>query len=85
MPKNYFKSTNFANFEKIFHNFGRSDNDLVKKCLFSIYAEVVLCPTRSKNLGWYLRKMHLLLVYSTKFVAVAKAKTVQNMHPNLLH
>jgi hypothetical protein len=84
-PKNDFGSKYFANFEEVVHNFGRSDNFLVKKCLFSIYADVVSCPTWSKNLGWYLRKMHLLLVYSTKFVAVAKAKTVQNMHPNLLH
>ena len=27
MPKNDFESTNFANFEEVVHNFGRSDND----------------------------------------------------------
>ena len=44
MPKNDFESTNFANFEDVIHNFGRSDDDMiyvVKKCLFSIYADVV--------------------------------------------
>ena len=33
MLKNDFESTNFANFEEVVHNFGRSDY-LVKKCLF---------------------------------------------------
>ena len=40
MPKNDFESKIFANFEEVVHNFGRSDY-LVKKCLFSIYADVV--------------------------------------------
>ena len=40
MPKIDFESTNFANFEEVVRNFGRSD-DLMKKCLFSIYADVV--------------------------------------------
>ena len=29
MPKNYFESTNFANFEEVVHNFGRSDDDMI--------------------------------------------------------
>ena len=29
MPKNDFESTNFANFEEVVHNFGRSDDDMV--------------------------------------------------------
>jgi hypothetical protein len=29
MPKNDFESTNFANFEEVVHNFGRSDNDMI--------------------------------------------------------
>ena len=29
MPKNDFESTNFANFEKVVHNFGRSDDDVI--------------------------------------------------------
>ena len=29
MPKNDFKSTNFANFEDVVHNFGRSDDDMI--------------------------------------------------------
>ena len=43
MQKNDFKSTNFAIFEEVVHDFGRSDddNDLVKKCLFPIYAHMV--------------------------------------------
>ena len=28
MPKNDFESTNFEKFEEVFHNFGRSDNDM---------------------------------------------------------
>ena len=28
MPKNDFESTNFANFEEVVHNFGRSDDDI---------------------------------------------------------
>ena len=37
MPKKDFESTNFANFEEVVHNFGRSDDDicLVKKMLIS--------------------------------------------------
>ena len=29
MPKNDFESTNFANFEEVVHNFGRSDDDMI--------------------------------------------------------
>ena len=29
MPKNNFESTNFANFEEVVHNFGRSDDDMI--------------------------------------------------------
>ena len=29
MPKYDFESTNFANFEEVFHNFGRSDDDMI--------------------------------------------------------
>ena len=29
MPKNYFESTNFDNFEKVVHKFGRSDDDMI--------------------------------------------------------
>ena len=29
MPKNDFESTNFANFEEVVHNLGRSDNDVI--------------------------------------------------------
>jgi hypothetical protein len=29
MPKNDFESTNFANFEEVVHNYGRSDNDMI--------------------------------------------------------
>ena len=29
MPKNDFESTNFSNFEKVLHNFGRSDDDTI--------------------------------------------------------
>ena len=29
MPKNDFESTNFANFEDVVHNFGRSDDDMI--------------------------------------------------------
>ena len=29
MPKSYFESMNFANFEGVVHNFGRSDDDMV--------------------------------------------------------
>ena len=29
MPKNDFESTNFANFEEVVHNFGRSDDDII--------------------------------------------------------
>ena len=38
MPKDDFDSTNFANFEEVVHNFGRSDDDI---SLFSIYADMV--------------------------------------------
>ena len=31
MPKNDFTSTNFANFEGVVHNFGRSDDDMIKR------------------------------------------------------
>ena len=48
MPKNDFKSTHFANFVEVVLNFGRSD-DLVKKCLFSIYADLVLMPNLIKT------------------------------------
>ena len=47
-----FESTNFANFEEVIHNFGRSDDDMisgVEKCLFSIYGDVFWCPTWSKK------------------------------------
>ena len=42
MLKNDFESQNFAIFEDVVHNFGRSDDDMiyvVKKSLFSIYAD----------------------------------------------
>ena len=29
MPKNDFESTNFAIFEEVVHNYGRSDNDII--------------------------------------------------------
>ena len=29
MPKNDFESTNFANFEEVVHNFGKSDDDMI--------------------------------------------------------
>ena len=29
MPKNDFESTNFANYEEIIHNFGRSDDEMI--------------------------------------------------------
>ena len=29
LPKNDFESTNFANFEDVVHNFGRSDYDMI--------------------------------------------------------
>ena len=29
MPKNDLETTNFANFEEVVHNFGRSDNDMI--------------------------------------------------------
>ena len=29
MQKNNFESTNFANFEEVVHNFGRSDDDKI--------------------------------------------------------
>ena len=29
MPKNDFDSTNFANFEDVVHNFGRSEDDMI--------------------------------------------------------
>jgi hypothetical protein len=29
MPKNDFESRNFANFEEVVHNFGRSDDDMI--------------------------------------------------------
>ena len=29
MPTNDFESTNFANFEEVLHNFGRSDDDMI--------------------------------------------------------
>ena len=29
MPKNDYKSTNFANFEDVVHSFGRSDDDMI--------------------------------------------------------
>ena len=29
MPKNDFESTNFASFEEVVHNFGKSDNDMI--------------------------------------------------------
>ena len=29
MPKNDFESANFANFEGVVHNFGRSDDDMI--------------------------------------------------------
>ena len=29
MPLNYFESTNFANFEEVVHNIGRSDGDMI--------------------------------------------------------
>ena len=36
MPKNDFESTNFAKFEEVVHNFGRSDDDrFSEKMLFS--------------------------------------------------
>ena len=38
MLKNYFEIQNFAIFEKVVHNFGRSGHDLVKKCLLPIDA-----------------------------------------------
>ena len=30
MPKNDFESTNFANFEEVGYNFGRSDYDMIQ-------------------------------------------------------
>ena len=29
MPKNDFEGTNFANFEEVVHNFGKSDDDMI--------------------------------------------------------
>ena len=31
MPKNDFESTNFANFEEVVHNLGRSDDDMISR------------------------------------------------------
>ena len=43
MLKNDFESTNFANFEEVVHNFGRSDDDMIysKNAYFSIYADLI--------------------------------------------
>ena len=51
MPKSDFESTNFANYEEVVHNFGRSDDEMMLWKNASIYADVVWCPTSSKNLG----------------------------------
>ena len=49
-PKNNFDHTNFANFEEVVHNFGRSDDDMVywkNAYIQYIYADMVWCPTWS--------------------------------------
>jgi hypothetical protein len=52
--KNDFENQNFVIFEEVLNNFGRSDN--VKKIRFPLQECVVLCPTRKKNLEWYLNE-----------------------------
>ena len=50
--KNDFKTQNFEIFDKVVHNFGKSDDvfiHIVKKCLFPLDAYIVSCPTRSKK------------------------------------
>ena len=54
MLKNNFENKNFAIFEELVDNFGRTDNDIVKKCLFLVEACVVSCPACTKNLERYL-------------------------------
>ena len=36
MLKNNFENKNFAILEELVDNFGRTDNDIVKKCLFLV-------------------------------------------------
>ena len=49
MLKNDFESTNFANFEEVIHNFGRSDDDLVKKMLIFNICRRGLMPNLIKK------------------------------------
>ena len=53
MHKNGFESMKTAIFEEVVHIFGRSDDDLIskKKCLFSIYADVVHAQLDQKILN----------------------------------
>jgi hypothetical protein len=45
------KNQNFAIFDEVIEDFGRSDDDLIsEKCLFLIVAYVVSCAACKKNL-----------------------------------
>ena len=45
------KNQNFAIFDEVIEDFGRSDDDLIsEKCLFIIVAYVVSCAACKKNL-----------------------------------
>ena len=50
----------FTGFTEVVENIGRSDNDMIyviKKCLNPLYASMVSCAKRSKNLESYLPDM----------------------------
>ena len=63
MPKNDFESTNFANFEEVVHNFGRSDDEnnyLVKKMLIFNICRRGLMPNLI-NKSWTVSIVRALL------------------------
>ena len=60
MPKNDFEITNFANFEEVIHNFGRSDDDLVKKMLIFNICRRGLMPNLIKK-SWTVSTVGVLM------------------------
>ena len=58
MPKNDFESTNFANFEEVVHNFGRSDDE--KMLIFNI-CRYGLMPSLIEKF-WTVFKVNVLVL-----------------------
>ena len=73
MPKNDFESTNFANFEEVVRNFGRSD-DLLKKILIFNICRRGLMPNLIKK-SWTVSSVYTYSSYVAKNIRV-KGKVV---------